>query len=67
MKLWIAREKGNNTLWVYTEKPYLVQSFANPSVQIWSQIKGDFMQIRKDLFPEVTFENSPQQVEIKLI
>lgn len=57
MKLWIARD-SNDGLYLH-----------------FTKLKGDdywfiserFIRIDRFLFPEVTFENSPQIVEIKLI
>lgn len=61
MKLWIARDK-NGLLTVYNEKPELHY------VEYWD---GDYgtqvIDIPKEMFPEVTFENSPKEVELKLI
>lgn len=56
MKLWIARDKSGS-LYLYEDKP---------------EKKGDefigksWAWIFTSLFPEVTFENSPQKVEFKL-
>lgn len=63
MKLWIARDLDGE-LYLYLSEPK----------------KGDYrftcryihedyilLNSEEDWFPEVTFENSPQQVEIKLI
>lgn len=63
MKLWIARELSNK-LSLFSNKPKL--QFVNIyGKQIWI---GDFVAaVKTDLFPEVTFENSPQEVELKLI
>ena len=62
MKLWIARDK-NNDLALYTAKPMLCYNkyFDGHSPQMIA------IEIDESLFPEVTFENSPQQVEIKLV
>jgi hypothetical protein len=63
MKLWIARDLSNN-LSLFSNKPKL-QFINNYSKQIWV---GDFVaDVKSDLFPEVNYGNSPQQVEIKLI
>lgn len=66
MKLWIARDKGTNELWGFTHRPVL-----NIESGMYS---GDFSldntssyELPADLFPEVTFENSPQEVELKLV
>ena len=63
MTLWIARDMSNN-LSLFSNKPKL--QFVNiHGKQIWI---GDFVAaVKTDLFTEVTFENSPQHVEIKLI
>ena len=65
MKLWIARDK-NGELWCYTDKPVL-----NTDSEMYS---ADFslertisQELYSEWFPEVTFENSPQEVELKLI
>lgn len=58
MKLWIARDY-TGSLNLYAGKP----------------IKGtvcyynvdDAMALNEDMFPEVTFENSPQEVELKIL
>ena len=57
--LWIARDK-NNSLFLYGEKPVIEdgQSFAcNDYYGYW--------QIPEELYPEITFENSPKQLIIK--
>lgn len=60
MKLWIARNKDNNLI-VFQSKPILNNK------QEWDEILNeDFMLIPEYLFSEVTFENSPMQVELKL-
>ena len=57
MKMWIARDK-NGEIYLYPTKPdkhgYIFDGY-------------DWWQIKKDFFPEVTFENSPMEVELKLI
>lgn len=65
MKLWIARDK-EGTLYLSFEKP------TKKYGEIWDTLHihdghGGIYDIESDEFPEVTFENSPQQVEIKLI
>ena len=60
MKLWIARDTcGYQQL--YAEKPIKKDGyFENIPNTKWYTISCN-------LFPEVTFENSPQEVELKLI
>ena len=61
MKLWIARDK-DKSLYLYKQKPQL--SYRGT----WAN-KNDtcFVKLPMTDFPEVTFENSPQQVELKLV
>jgi hypothetical protein len=63
MKLWIARDLMNN-LSLFSDKPKL--KFINIyGERVW---RGDFVAaVKPDLFPEITVENSPVQVELKLI
>lgn len=58
MELWIARER-NWQLYGHSEKPMLVD---DEWVSMCSLYELD-----ADLFPEVTFENSPKKVELKLV
>ena len=60
MKLWIARDK-NGELYLYNMMPeeheeYFVERSGHRSLPL-----------DDEYFPEVTFENSPQEVELKLI
>ena len=61
MKLWVARDKRGN-LGLYREKPVWIMKgtrydwFGKFGCYIWN-----------DELTEVTFENSPQQVELKLV
>ena len=58
MKLWIAREKYGN-MCLYDTKPI-------KDGEYWNSV-GNYYLIDRHLFPEVTLENSPQLVEIKLV
>ena len=60
MKLWIAKDAGeHNILYLYSRKPQC-------DCGMWHG--GDiFYAIDGKHFPEVTFENSPMEVELKLI
>lgn len=61
MKLWVARNK-DNTLVIFQSKPILNNK------QEWEEILNeDYMFISEYLFPEVTFESGPQEIEFKLI
>lgn len=61
MKLWIARSLDNSIL-LCTEKMSFDKQFKE-----WGSYYGSFLRLPEEYFPEVTFENSPQQVELKLI
>ena len=60
MKLWIARDK-NSCLYLFDKPPKLENSYFFP------QRGYDSFLLDSELFPEVTFENSPQEVELKLV
>ena len=68
MKLWIARDK-NDELCLYRNKPELVKIEEYITVEFWqdSSKDGYYCYLDSSEFPEVTFENSPQEVELKLI
>ena len=63
MKLWIARDITGE-LNRHTKKPSVPNE---PGYAFWSTEDGLIYDINPGLFPEITFENSPQQVELKLI
>lgn len=58
MKMWIGRDDYG--LYLFEDKPYLVNDKSY-------SCDGFIVQISDDNFPEVTFENSPQKVELKLV
>ena len=60
MKLWIVRNRFGDLL-LYDNKPKVNKV----TCEITSI--GGFYNINNNLFPEVIFENSPQQVELKLV
>ena len=60
MKLWIARAKSGK-LGLYQFKPLYDNTY-----DLWI-CKFGVLIINKKHFLEVTFENSPQMVEIKLV
>ena len=60
MKLWIARDEDGD-IYLYKNKPYL------KAEGIWTCSDQEYFYLDEESFPEVTFENSPQEVEIKLI
>ena len=60
MKMWIARDT-NGALWLYEKTPLKFQTI------FLGGKHNESMQLINDAFPKVTFENSPQEVELKLI
>ena len=58
MKVWIARDR-NGEVYLHREKPtrFVNGVFAS----------DDWWILERCAFPEVTFENSPREVELKLI
>ena len=65
MKLWIARD-FDGSLWVYKDKPKKKAHYFCPFTE--SDLEGpDYGRLPHKLFPEVTFENSPKEVELKLV
>ena len=66
MKLWVARDKDGG-LYLYNYAPH-----KNTTGRFTCSIKpdGEWSEeyaLNSHLFPEVTFENSPQEVELKLV
>ena len=59
MKLYIARDE-EGSLYLYDNLPEKRNGYFMPDRGYNSIVLDD------ELFPEVTFENSPQEVEIKL-
>lgn len=64
MKVWIARDKDTDELWLYSGRPLEDGEQYKPNLE-----KRNFrsVELPTEWFPEVTFENSPQEVELKLI
>lgn len=60
MELWIARDRSG-ILRIYDNKPKVDKR----KQEIMSI--GGYYEININLFPEVTFENSPRKVKISLI
>ena len=61
MKLWAARSLDNSVL-LCTKKMSFDKQFKE-----WGSYYGSFLRLPEECFPELTFENSPQEVELKLI
>lgn len=69
MKLWIARDKDTNLLWVFDKPPVLKYKNINGESSWFEMTENGAYSILLSsyLFPEVTFENSPQEIEVKLV
>lgn len=63
MKMWIARDRWG-ALSLFNHKPYSDNGFWWADRDIDEE--GELC-LEPDLLPEVTFENSPMEVELKLI
>ena len=60
MTMWIARDKDGG-LYLYSNTPRVNYNKG------WFMVKcGNCMSVNSNLLPELTFENSPQELEIKL-
>lgn len=65
-KLWIARDNDSNQLFAYKSKPVRNNSlkrFQSDEINPFD----DPIMLYYELFPEVTWENSPQQVKLTLV
>ena len=65
-KLWIARDKDSNQLFAYKSKPVRdnrLNRFRSDEINPFD----DPIMLYYELFPELTWENSPQQIELKLV
>ena len=63
MKVWIARNEDGD-LMLFENKPYYHDIYGFWYDVFEMPIADD---LNSTLFPEVTFENSPQEIELKLI
>lgn len=61
--LWIARD-GYGRLFLYTSRPHL---YGADTRKVWGADGPCLAKLGQDQFPSVTFENSPQQVELRLL
>ena len=63
MKMWIARDP-DECLSIFDGKPVYSESLG---MWITGNIKDLSAELPKEWFPKITFNNSPQKVELKLI
>ena len=59
-RLWVTRDYADPKLYLHPAKPYDKDGE-------WYNEEQQYLQLSDDLFPSVTYENSPRQVELKLI
>lgn len=67
MKFYIARD-DDKSLHLYTNKPYLEQTINKRIIKryfMWDN--GKCYELDNELFPEVTVDNSPQEIEINFL
>lgn len=66
--MWIARDK-DGSLYLYSAKPYIGNSgicfICNGDDIFISDCYDCYCRLDEDMFPEVTFENSPKELVIK--
>lgn len=63
MKLWIARDY-NGDLWAYDHKPIKKDRIFQSDFELDNCIASE---LPAWMLPEVTFENSPREYELKLV
>lgn len=64
--MWIARASGG-LLTLHTAKPRKVKMDEDSEDYFWASDIETQSFLNRHLFPEVTFENSPMEVKLKLI
>ena len=62
MKLWIGRDSYGP--WLFRQKP---TKYISNGDKCFNKIGNTCYSIDLQLFPEVTFENSPKEIELKLV
>lgn len=68
MKLWIARDNDKDgSLCLYDKKPKLSEEVEGLWVCSQYDMLVDVIVLPPKYFPEITFENSPQKIELKLV
>ena len=63
---WVCRDKKDNALNLHVEKPYRAHSGydINDEPDWWESDCASFIPLDKDLFPDLTWESEPEEVEI---
>lgn len=65
---WVCRDKKDNALYLHVEKPYSAQSGCDvwDDPDWWGIDCASFLPLDKSLFPNLTWESDPQEVEITI-
>ena len=67
VRMWVARDKRTLELWLYRFKPIKFEGDYYYSDLSEDETSENCFELNPSMFPEVTFDNSPQEVEIKLV
>lgn len=59
--MWIARDEDGK-LWFHEKEPH-INKYAKEGNIFWSS-DGEYYEVDQDFLSEVTFENSPMEIEI---
>lgn len=65
---WVARDERHNALNLHAEKPYRAMSGyrIDSKRDWWDSECASFLPLDKNLFPDLTWESEPEQVEIQI-
>lgn len=63
--LWLARDK-DGYLFLFKKKPFRCGTYFSDNYDGF-QLRSEKIQLKKDLYPNVTFENSPHEVKLEFI
>lgn len=65
---WVCRDKKDNALNLHAEKPYRTYSCYNTDDKPdwWESDCASFLPLDNSLFPDLTWEDEPQEVEITI-
>ena len=67
MELWIARDKDESTIWMFFDKPKLDEYWLWRGNKLYCGATSPGLDKHKEIFPELTFKNSPQKVKLELL
>lgn len=64
MEFYVARDKADNRLWLYKNKPFRA-GLINGNPNVWGCVYGDrLLSLPGDMFPELLWECEPVKVEL---